>query len=172
MDELPHDERPPARPGSTADLLHRIDRLEQRQDGIERQVSGLATTVDRVEINQKHAEELAVLRFGSLDSAVKAVDATLERFMGRINAIVSGEVRLPQAVAGEELVRDYQAWRSKVDERLGIIYTPQQRLDIEARLDRHEAFEVQGRLLARLGVLLIGGNILGVALALAAILTR
>lgn len=103
------------RPGSGPDVSRRLDRMEARQDTIEVKVTDLSAVVSRVELNQKHAEDLAVLRFGALDTAVKSIDGTLERFMGRINAIVSGEVKLPQAAQGEALVADYVAWRKDMD---------------------------------------------------------
>lgn len=92
--------------------------MERRQDAIEGKVTDLAAIVGRVELNQTHATELATLRFNAVDSAVKTIDGTLERFMGRINAIVSGEVKLPQAAAGEKMVAEYMEWRKAVDQRL------------------------------------------------------
>ncbi len=111
----------PTRPGSSADLSRRMDRMERRQDTIETKVTDLAGVVGRVELNQKHAEELSILRFNALDGAVKNIDGTLERFMGRINAIVSGEVKLPQAVQGEAMVADYILWRKEVTAELGLL---------------------------------------------------
>jgi hypothetical protein len=107
-----------ARPGSGADLSRRMDRMEQRQDSTDTKVTELASVVARVEMNQQHATELAKLRFDAVDTAVKNIDATLERFMGRINAIVSGEVKLPQTVQGEQMVSDYLLWRKAVDANL------------------------------------------------------
>lgn len=104
-----------SRAGSPADVSRRLDRVEQRVDGLEREVASLSGTVGRVEQNQQHQSELNKLRFDSLDTSINGVAATLDRFMVRINGIVSGEIRLPQTEQGEALVKDYQDWRKDVD---------------------------------------------------------
>jgi hypothetical protein len=93
-----------------------MERMEQRQDNMEAKVSDLATVVNRVELNQQHATELATLRFNAVDTAVKNIDGTLERFMGRINAIVSGEVQLPQ---NQAIMNAYLEWQRGVEARFG-----------------------------------------------------
>ena len=146
------------RPGSTQDLVRRMDRIEGRQDGTDAKVDTLAATVARVEMNQTHQAELNKLRFDALDTGVGTVRDALERFMGRIEGIITGEVRLPQ---NERLMKDYQdreakrdVWEAKVDERL----------------DGHDKYETQGRLLGRIGVLLVTSNIIAIIAAVAAMM--
>lgn len=109
---------PASRAGSGPDLARRMDRMETRQDNIEAKVTDLATVVSRVELNQQHATELATLRFNAVDTAVKNIDGTLERFMGRINAIVSGEVQLPQS---QQIMADYRKWVESVEQRFTVL---------------------------------------------------
>lgn len=146
---------PPARPGSAQDLSRRMDRMEENHANLAREVGTLAGTVARVELNQKHAEELNKLRFDALDTAIKAIDGTLERFMGRINAIVTGEVKLPQAAQGERMVAEYLEWRKGVD----------------TRLDNQDVLNGQVKLLGRLALLLVPSNLIAVAAAIYASLT-
>jgi hypothetical protein len=135
-----------SRPGSPTDLVRRMERLEINHESLVRDVAALAGTVARVELNQAHAAELNKLRFDSLDASITGVGATLERFMSRINAIVSGEVKTPREQQGDELVRDYIEWRDRVDHRL----------------DTQDVTNGQIRLLARLAILVVGGNALGI----------
>ena len=132
--------------------------MEQRQDSTETEVRTLAATVARVEQNQLHASELNKLRFDSLDVGLGTVKATLDRFMGRIEGIITGEVRLP---ANEKLMKDYEDREEKRD-------TWQAAVDI--RLDKHDTFETQGRLLARIGVLLVTSNVIAIIAAVAAMM--
>lgn len=159
----------PARPGSSIDLSRRMDRMEQNHEQLAKEVAGLAGTISRVEINQKHAEELNVLRFTALDTAVKSVEATLGtavrslegtlgRFMDRINSIITGETRLPQ---NDALMQDYRDWRADVDEKLEAS---------QAKLEEQAVLNGQVRLLGRLAVLLVSGNVLAIIAAVAAVL--
>lgn len=74
------------RPGSGQDVSRRLDRLEQNHADLSGRVTMLSGAVERVELNQKHAEELNKLRFDALDAGVKTIDSTLERFMSHIVA--------------------------------------------------------------------------------------
>jgi len=134
--------------------------METRQDTLEVKVTELATLVGRVEQNQVHATELATLRFNAVDTAVKTIDSTLDRFMGRINAVVSGEVKLPQAQAGEQVMKDYLVWREKVEDRFD-------KLDptLQARVR-----QLEDRELRRSGVLYTFGTTKTVLLVIAAFL--
>lgn len=142
-----------ARPGSTADLSRRVDRLEGNLADLSKEVAGLTSTVARVEQNQVHAEELNKLRFSSLDTAVTNVAGKLDAFMARVESIITGEVQLPQAKAWETRQAEEERWREKVDERL----------------DGHDTFETQGRLIGRLVVLLVGANAAAIIAAIYAI---
>ena len=129
-----------------------MDRMEARQDSIETEVRTLAATVARVETNQIHSTELNRLRFDALDSGLRAVSGQLADFLKRFEGILSGEVDTAQSRAGRELVEDYREWRASVD----------------AALDSHDTFVTQGKLLARVGVLLVSTNIVAVVVAIAA----
>jgi len=89
--------------------------MEQRQDGTDAKVDTLAATVARVELNQTHQAELSKLRFDALDTSVGTVHGTLERFMGRVEGLITGEVRLPQS---EKMLKDYENWHESVEDRL------------------------------------------------------
>ena len=112
---MPDDDMPSTRPGSGADLSRRIERLEHKYDD-------LAATINRVELNQQHGEELNRLRFASLEQAIQAsskdisgVRTDLEGFMARIEGLISGEIQTTATRQGAELVADYQKWRRDVD---------------------------------------------------------
>lgn len=128
--------------------------MEQNHEALAKEVASLAGTVARVELNQAHAAELNKLRFDSLDTSIGGVSATLDRFMGRINAIVSGEVKLPQAQQGEKLVADYLAWREAVD----------------SDREDQEVLNGQVRLVGKIAVLLISTNFLAIIAAIYALL--
>jgi hypothetical protein len=141
------------RPGSTMDLSRRMDRMEEKHDDLASEVRGLTATVARVELNQGHAEEVNRLRFGALDTAINGVGTKLEAFMGRIEGIITGEIQTAQSKTGTEMVEDYRKWRT----------------DVEQRLDNHDKFETQGRLLGRIAVLLVTSNVIAIVAAIAAI---
>lgn len=124
--------------------------MEQNHAALAKDVASLAGTVSRVETNQKHAEELSKLRFDSLDVSVGTIRETLDRFMGRINAIISGEVRLPQS---EQMMTDYFNWRAGVDRSL----------------DEQAVLNGQVRMLGRLAVLLVSTNVVAVVAAVFAL---
>jgi hypothetical protein len=142
------------RSGSGQDLAKRMDRMETSHAGLAAQVSGLTGTVARVELNQQHAEELNRLRFTSLEQAVGGVAGKLDAFMGRIESIFTGEVKLPMQQQGEELVADYKIWRGRVDDRL----------------DAQDVLNGQVRLLGRLAILLVTSNVIAVAAAALAVI--
>lgn len=91
--------------------------METRQDTTETELRTLSAVVNRVELNQQHATELAQLHYQAMDTSIKTIDSTLERFMGRINAIVSGEVKLPQQSEYDRWLAGYQTWHDSVEER-------------------------------------------------------
>jgi hypothetical protein len=129
-----------------------MDRMEEKHDDLAREVQGLTATVARVELNQTHAAELNTLRFSALDTAVGGIGGKLDNFINRIEGIVSGEIVTAQSKSGAEMVEDYRTWRSGVEDRL----------------DRHDKFETQGRLLGRIAVLLVTSNLIAFVAAIAA----
>lgn len=136
----------PPRPGSGQDLSQRMDRMEQRHEELAKEFSSLASTVGRIELNQSHQTELNKLRFDALDKSMTDLDATLSTFMARINAIITGEVKLPQTASGEQLIADYREWRENTDRRL----------------DAQDVLVGQMKLLGRLAAVLVGSNALAV----------
>jgi hypothetical protein len=98
-----------------------MDRIEQRQDGIEHEVRSLSATVLRMETNQEHAVELNKLRFDALDMGIKAVTGQLESFIKRIEGMLTGEVETVQSRESRALVADYQTWRRWVDRRINML---------------------------------------------------
>ena len=140
MDETP-------RRASTADIVTRIERLEAGY-------AGLAATVERVELNQRHAEDINKLRFDALDMTVKQMGSDLKGFMARIEGILSGEVQTSASREGRELVEEYQAWRKGVD------------ADRQAQAVRNGRLDLIGKIV----VLLATGNIVTAVIAVAKLL--
>jgi len=129
-----------------------MDRMEEKHDDLAREVQGLTATVARVELNQTHAAELNGLRFSALDTAVGTLTGNLAAFMSRIEGIISGEIVTAQSKTGAEMVEDYRKWRDEVEDRL----------------NAHDKFETQGRLLGRIAVLLVTSNLIAFVAAIAA----
>lgn len=148
------------RPGSSQDLSRRMDRIEQSHEALAGQVTSLAGTVARVELNQTHQAELNKLRFDALDTGLGTVKDSLERFMGRINAIVAGEVKLP---GSEAMMAEHLKWRGTVDAKLEAS---------EGKLDEQAVLNGQIKLLGRLAVLLVGGNVFGLVIAIVALIVN
>jgi hypothetical protein len=152
-------EEPASRVGSGADLSRRLEKVELNHESLAKEVAGLTSTVNQVELNQRHAEELNKLRFGSLDQAiitlrgeVAAVGGDLKGFMSRIEGLITGETELPQQRA---LMADWSSWRKDVDE------------DREGQ----RVLNGQMKLLGRLAVLLVTSNVLTVVGAAYALLS-
>ncbi len=110
----------------------RLDRIEQRQDDMERAIHALESTVGRVEQNQAHAEELNRLRFNSLDTAVLTLSTDLKGFMARIEAMISGEVETSATRQGRQLVEDYKAWRREISMQVDTLTDSIERTDAVA----------------------------------------
>lgn len=142
-----------------------MDRLEQNHELLARDVTTLSATVARVELNQTHAADLNKLRFDALDVGLGTLKSTLDAFMARINGVVSGEIKLPQAVQGEQLVADYLAWRKVVDGRL----EDGERARLSDSSSRKGVFETLG---VGRSVVLFGISLVGGALAVADVIAR
>jgi len=158
------------RAGSTQDVVRRMDRMEQKHEDLAREVGVLSSTVARVEQNQTHAAELNKLRFDSLDTGIGGVKDTLDRFMGRVEGIITGEIQTAQTKTGQELVADYVKWRKETDERLSRTSSPEWRGQIEERLDAQDVRNGKLDLLGRMVVILVGGNALAIFAAIYAAL--
>lgn len=126
-----------------------MDRMEQNHEQVTRDLASLTGTVTRVELNQTHADELNKVRFASLDRSVEGVSGKLDAFMSRIEGIITGEIQLPMAREYDERRKDLAAWRDGVD----------------GRLDGHDKFETQARLLGRLAIVLLTTNVISVVVA-------
>ncbi|HET7070148.1 MAG TPA: hypothetical protein VFI40_04945 [Nocardioides sp.] len=108
-------ESSPARAGTNADLARRMDRLEGRQDGVEKEVRDLAVTVGRVESNQKHADELSLLRHQALETGIKSLGGQFSDFTRRFEAILTGEVETVQMKQGQAMLLEWNDWRKTVN---------------------------------------------------------
>ena len=144
-----------ARPGTNLDMARRMDRMEAAHEILAREVSGLTTTIGRVELNQQHAEELNKLRFDAGSEAQKQLSTKLDVFIDRIEKIINGEVDTAQARQGQQMVADYLQWRKDVD------------------ADRDEAANVhtQLKLLGRIGIIIMSGSTITTLAALFTLLS-
>ena len=97
----------PARAGSGADLARRMDRMEDRQDNMEKTLANLSGTVARVELNQKHAEELNLLRHDALKTGLDSLTGIVGTFITRIEGIIDGTVQTAQTRQGAEVMAQY-----------------------------------------------------------------
>lgn len=157
------------RPGTGADLSRRMDRMEQKYDDLTGEVGSLKATLARVEVAQLHAVETNDLRFKALDLAIGSVGSKLDAFISRVDGIITGEIQTAQTRQGAEMVADYMRWRKGVDDRLAVVWPEGKKKEIEDRLDQHDKFEVQARLLGRLVVVLVGSNGLAIIAAVYAL---
>lgn len=142
------------KPGSYIDLSRRMDNMEENHRVLSKEVGQLTGTVGRVELNQKHAEELTKLRFDSLDTSITSQSGKLDAFIQRIEGIITGEVQTAQGKQGVELVADYQKWRATVEERFDrtelspvgrtVAQVAEDREELRRRLDRLDVRLAQG----------------------------
>jgi len=138
-----------ARPGTTADLSRRMDRMEVSHEVLAKEVAGLTTTIARVELNQNHAEEVNKLRFDSIALGLSTLESKVTTFITRIESIIDGSASTAQSRAGEQMVKDYRLWRDSV----------------EVRLDEADTLAIQLRFLSRIIVALTGGSLIATACA-------
>lgn len=66
------------RPGTTADAIHRLERVEEKVDKLE-------TRMGTVEMNQQHARELQTLHFTTVFAKLDAIAATQAAVEARLN---------------------------------------------------------------------------------------
>src|SRR4051812_5309543 len=121
----------------------RLSRLEAKYDELAKQLGSAVATIDRVESNQQHAEELNKLRFTALDTSVGTLSTDLKGFMSRIEGLISGEVRLPQQ---ERIMAEYLAFKD----------------DTETRLDLQDVRNGRIDLIGKVVWGLVGGNIVAI----------
>jgi hypothetical protein len=115
----------------------RLSRLETKYDE-------LVQTVARVELNQKHAEELNRLRFDALDLNQKTLTTQVSEFIKRIDGLISGETEMPRQ---RDLMADWVKWRGEVE------------ADREAQAVRNGRID----LVAKVVYGLVGGNVVAIA---------
>lgn len=107
--------------------------MEVKHEDLAREVAAQRNTLSRVEANQIHAEKINELQFaamntslGQINTAIDRLDpqlpqkvteigTKLDKFMERIEGLMSGEVQTNQTREATELVKDYQMWRRDVD---------------------------------------------------------
>ncbi len=111
---MPTEDIPTSRPGSSQDLARRVERLET-------EVMSLTASVQRVEINQEHAETLNKVRFEGLGTSIQLIGGKLDAFMARIEGLIDGTIETSQTRQGAALVADYQAWRREVEDDLAVL---------------------------------------------------
>ena len=138
------------RRGTTASLEVRVARLEAQYDRIDAKVDDLGAVVARVELNQKHSEEVAKLRYDGLDSGLRTLTSKTETFIDRIDKMISGEVPNRNA---ERQLEEWTEWRKTVNQGLG----------------QSGELRTQMRLLGRLAIFLTGGSLIGTGLAIYAV---
>lgn len=92
----------------------------------------LSLTVERVESNQKHAEELNKLRFDNLDKTTATLSADIKGWMTRMEGIFTGDLQTAAArdlkAAKEQAQRDgavvmaeWTTWRKGQEARLDVL---------------------------------------------------
>lgn len=128
----------------------RLSRLEAKYDELSRAVSSAVMTIDRVETNQKHAEELSKVRFGALDLSVglvatntNTIGSKLDSFITRFEGLMTGEVQTTQ-------IRKYIEWQDGMEKFRDDQAVRNGRIDLIAKL-------VYG---------LVGGNIVAIISAI------
>lgn len=150
------------RTGSYVDLARRVDRLEAS-------VAGLTSTVQAIELNQKHAETVNGLHFAALNTGIENLGKTVDGFMTRVEGIISGEIQTVQSRAGQELVSDYKVWRGKVDSKLPTDVEETEFRAWKAKVDTHledvETVINQIKFLGTLVRLLVAGNVIAIFIA-------
>jgi hypothetical protein len=113
------------RVGSNADLSRRVERLEG-------QMSVLSLTVERVEANQNHAEELNKLRFDGLDRSLTGLAGEVKAWMTRMEGVFTGEVQTAASrdlkAAKEQAEREgalvmgeYMKWRGEISNTVDVL---------------------------------------------------
>ena len=88
--------------------------METKHEELAREVAVQGQTLARVELNQKHAEDMNKVQFGALDTGLKLVNSTLDAFIKRIDGIISGEIETAQTRQGTQMVADYMKWRGEI----------------------------------------------------------
>lgn len=157
----------PTRVGSAADLSRRMDSLERNHESLAGEVRTLSQQVASVAQSVKHQGDLYERDFKSLNEGVTRVASNLDRFMNRIEGIITGEIKTAAsrdlASAKEEAERvgapimaDYLAWRKEVD----------------GKLDQVEVFNGQLRLMGRLGMFLLTSQAIAIVAAVYSLLNK
>lgn len=103
------DEQSP-RPGSTADLVRRVERLEQSQSELAKAVNDQNHKLELVQVEQRHASEMMDSKFSGLEKLAEETSHDLKDLIKFIQSAMSGapESQSPAAKAMIEEYRDFQ----------------------------------------------------------------
>lgn len=135
-------------------MARRMDKLESNHDSLRQEVSGLKSTVERVELNQKHAEEVNALHFAALNTGLTTMSGKFDAFVTRIDGIIAGEIQTAQSQQGQKILAEYLEWRKSVE------------LEMEESRD----FRTQTKTIGNIIKLLVAGNTIAIIAGVAAIL--
>lgn len=103
------DEQSP-RPGSTADLVRRVERLEQSHGELAKAVNDQSHKLELVQLEQKHASEMMNSKFAGLEKLAEETSHDLKELIKFIQSAMSGapETQSPVAKAMLEEYREFQ----------------------------------------------------------------
>lgn len=93
------------RPGTTASIERRVERLEVQQDELQRSVNVMATAVELVKVEQGHMKELMGAKFNMLEAAVSSLAAKFDAFALTINSALSDPEASPAGRHGTDAIK-------------------------------------------------------------------
>lgn len=103
----------PPRPGSTADLVRRVERLEDVTASLSAAVSEVNHRLDMVNLNQQHQTEMMGSRFKGVEDMLHATSSEVTKITNLIQAAMSGDPTAQSPMA-RQMMEEYRAFQHKV----------------------------------------------------------
>lgn len=109
--------RNPPRPGSTADLSRRVDRLEATTDRLEAAVTEVNHRLDLVNVNQQHQTEMMQAKFAGMEGMLHQTSGEVSKITQLIEAAYRGDPAA-QSAYGQKIMQEYVAFTKEVRDHI------------------------------------------------------
>ena len=111
------DDSPSPRSGSTADLVRRVDRLENGQNELSRTVTSLESTTKLMQLEQSHLKELMTSRFSTMEAQQSTQGQKLDNLIEMIGKAMQGAPETQSAYA-RQMMEEYRTFQAETRESL------------------------------------------------------
>ena len=165
-----NDEASP-RPGSTADLVRRVERLELSHSELAKAVNDQGHKLDLVQLEQKHASEMMNSKFSGLEKLAEETSRDLKDLLKFIQSAMSGAPEA-QSPATKAMIEEYRDFQREVFEHMKTQTLKSEEFDDYILVQKTKSETTKGLAQRAFGSSVVGavGACIGIALGILALL--